>query len=154
LGSEGRRENAMKRPGFRRRIAAALLVGGTLAATASAAEVVIITHPATGTSNLTKAEIQDIFTGRKTRWASGATMVPVLVEVDGTHEAFLSTYVQKTPAQFDTWWKRQIFTGKASPPRSFKTEREVVDFVSRTEGSLGYVSKSAVADGVKIVAVQ
>lgn len=134
--------------------AAAVTLGVALPANTWAADVVVIAHPASSTPSLTKAELQDIFTGRKTRWTSGGAIVPVLVEVQATHEGFLATYVQKTPAQFDTWWKKQIFTGKASPLRSMKTERDVVDFVSRTDGAIGYVSKGAVTDAVRAVTIQ
>lgn len=125
-----------------------------LCASALAADVVIIAHPASSAPSLTKGDVQDIFTGRKTRWANGAPAVPVLVEVEATHEAFLAVFVQKTPAQFDTWWKRQVFTGKASAPRSLKTEREVVEFVGRTAGAIGYVSKGSITDVVRTVTVQ
>jgi ABC-type phosphate transport system substrate-binding protein len=145
---------AISRGTTRTRLGAAAVLGVLLCTNAWAGDVVIVANPITATPTLTKDDIQAIYTGRKTRWNSGGTIVPVLLEEDSIHSSFLSAYIQKTPAQFDTWWKKLVFTGKASPLRSMKTEREVVAFVSRTEGAIGYVSRGAASDSVRIIEIQ
>ena len=40
------------------------------------------------------------------------------------------------------------------PPKSFKTEKALVDFISKTEGAIGYVSSDAKLKNVKIISVE
>ena len=136
------------------RVTLAVALALLFAVRAQAAEVVLVAHPGSSTPTLTKDDVQTIFTGRKTRWSTGATIVPVLLEDDQIHTSFLAVHVQKTPAQFDNFWKMRVFTGKGSPLRSFRTEREVVAFVAQTEGAIGYVSRGAVNDSVRAIEIK
>ena len=51
-------------------------------------------------------------------------------------------------------WQRLIFSGKGVPPSELAGEREVVSFVKRTAGAIGYVSESAAVEGVKALPLQ
>lgn len=67
------------------------------------------------------------------------------------HKAFLKKFVNKTPIQFTTYWKKQVYTGKAYRPKSFATEKELIDYVVSHDGSVGYVSGNADVTVVKVL---
>jgi hypothetical protein len=46
-----------------------------------------------------------------------------------------------------------VFTGKGSMPKSFASDAEILKYVAKTPGAIGYVSAGADAAGVKKIAV-
>ncbi len=71
-----------------------------------------------------------------------------------THEAFLKEYVGKTDAALGTYFRTLVFTGKASMPKSLASDAEVVAYVAKTKGAIGYVASSTKPEGVKVLEVK
>jgi ABC-type phosphate transport system substrate-binding protein len=46
------------------------------------------------------------------------------------------------------YFRTLVFTGKGSPPKSFATTDEIIQYVANTEGAIGYVSLDADLRGV------
>ena len=117
-------------------------------------DVLIITNPDTELSSLKKKEVKDIFTGKKTLWnGSGKIIIAVLKNSD-VHREFLWQFVRKTPAQFRNYWRRKVFTGEGKLPKFFNNEAELVDFVARTKGAVGYISSPSPPDkNVKTISI-
>ena len=132
-------------------LAAILLVGSV--SLASAAGGVFITNP-TGPDALTKVDIKNILLGNKTKWDSGGLVKLAVLSQGPVHESIIQEYTARSADQFDTYWKKQVFTGKGSSPDSFKTDAELVAFVAKTPGAFGYIAGDAKSDGVKVVSVQ
>lgn len=146
-------ERARRRSGF---FSVGLLTGLLLSTTpAWAAEVAVVVNPKATTGNLDKSALRDIYTGIKTKWADGKKIeFVVLADSGGVNETFMSQFVEKTAAQFVAFWKKQVFTGKGSEPKTVKTEKEVMDYVSATDGAIGYVGAGSVNGSVKVVSVK
>jgi hypothetical protein len=65
---------------------------------------------------------------------------PVLLKSGAVHEAFLKDYVGKTDSALETYYRSLVFTGKAPMPKTLATDAEVVGFVEKTKGTIGYVA--------------
>lgn len=131
------------------RFTLALLAGGIALAT-HASEAVIIAHPAVPEATLSGEDVTNILLGKKTSWSSGTIKLAVLSE-GALHDQVVRTFAQRTADQFDKHWKKLVFSGKGIMPAVFKTEAEVLDYVARTPGALGYVAPSAVNGAVKLI---
>jgi ABC-type phosphate transport system substrate-binding protein len=46
-----------------------------------------------------------------------------------------------------------VFTGKGQKPKAFKTDEELIQFVSETSGAIGYVSADVTIKNVKTITV-
>lgn len=126
-----------------------------LTSRAHAADVAVVVNPKTAVTSLTKDQIRDIFTGLLTRWDDGKKITfVILLDKGQVHETFMSQYVGKDPTQFQMYWKKMIFSGKGAEPKSGKSEKEVLEFVAKTEGAIGYVGTGAVSSTVKTVSVK
>jgi ABC-type phosphate transport system substrate-binding protein len=95
--------------------------------------------------------VRNIFLGKKTKWDNGQQIVIVTLKDSETHKNFLKKYIAKTATQFKSYWKKQVFTGKGSVPKSFEKEEDLLDFVAGTEGAIGYVSSGLNTDAVKTI---
>lgn len=119
-----------------------------------AAEVVLICNKNVPDSSLDKNDVKNIFLGMKTQWSNGKKIVFVTLGGSEIHDAFLKEFVGKTSFQFVNFWRKQVFTGKGRPPKSFRDEAQMVDFISGTDNAIGYVSQVSVTDAVKKIDVK
>jgi len=69
------------------------------------------------------------------------------------HEAFLQQYLGVTEDDLQIYYRTLLFTGRGSMPKVLESDAEVVAYVARTRGAIGYVSSSANAVGVKTLAI-
>jgi len=133
-------------------IAMGLLLG-TLTVSLGAAESFIV-HPGLDGVRLSRAEIADVLLGRKTVFPDGTRVVVVLLDDDSqvTTEV-LKDYVKKSPSQFLAYWKRQVFTGKASMPRIVASAEEALALVRGTPGAICFIADDRVGEGVGRVTI-
>ena len=120
---------------------------------AAHADVSIICHPAVAGDTLTRAEIKKIFLGKKLVWDDEQEIRFVIMKKSDAHKVFVKAYTQKTPSQFTHYWKKLVFTGKGSAPKSFHTEAELIQYVSETAGAIGYVPSELRPENVKILKI-
>ncbi|SCA62530.1 Uncharacterized protein SCG7109_AB_00210 [Chlamydiales bacterium SCGC AG-110-M15] len=102
--------------------------------------LIFITHPDTKEDSLRVKDISLIFTGKMRFWGSGVKIVPCLTDSGKVKNSLVEDYIGMTPGRFNMYWKRIIFTGHGRPPKTFKTEKEIIFFVKDTPGALGVIS--------------
>jgi ABC-type phosphate transport system substrate-binding protein len=121
---------------------------------ASASDFKVIANPGINVTEISVSDLKDVFLSTKTTLKDGSHVEPVWEKGGAVHEAFLKEYVGKTDAAVGTYYRSLVFTGKASMPKSLGSDAEVVAYVAKTKGAIGYVSASAKSDGVKILEVK
>ena len=135
---------------------AVCLVGVSMMLTGSmlrAQEVLIVANRSVVISQITSAQIRELFTGTKTRFSDGSHAVPVVLKGGPVHEVFLRRHVEDSSEEFRTRW-RLVFTGQGSMLKEFATEAAMLEYIISTPGAIGYVSRVTVPDAVKILVVQ
>ncbi|MBU0991887.1 MAG: substrate-binding domain-containing protein [Proteobacteria bacterium] len=119
---------------------------------AYAGEVVIIANKDAPTDNLDQDAIKKIFLGNIINWENNEVIMVVLSGDKEIHDAFLKKYIKRTSSQFQNVWRQNLFTGKGAMSKTLKDSNAVVDYISNTQGSIGYVSsETSLPDAVKIV---
>jgi hypothetical protein len=121
---------------------------------ARAADIEIIANPGVKSSSLAPEELKGVFLLTKISLKDGSPVEPVLDTDSALHEAFIKDYLGKTDAALQAYYRSLIFTGKASMPKTFRTEAEVVAYVAKTKGAVGYVSTGTDTTGVKVLEVK
>ena len=101
---------------------------------------VFIANPSVTETSLSKEDITLIFLGKKTKWTDGQKIHVAVLKTGKTHESFLDTYVNKTPAKYSTFWKIAIISGTGFPPKFFQKETDLVTYVTEINGAIGYIS--------------
>ena len=134
----------------------AALVLGAPAPSPAADEFVVIVHPSVAGANVRRPDLAAVFLKKATRWGSGGTAVPV--DQSGTsavRKAFCDAVLGMPVGTAVQYWQKQMFgANPLRPPAVKASDAEVIAFVEKTEGAVGYVSKTAVLPaGVKAIAV-
>jgi ABC-type phosphate transport system substrate-binding protein len=132
-----------------------LILFGSLLLTAKAqAQAVVIANPSVKSSDVSKSDLRDVFTGAASSFKDGSHVTPVLLKAGAVNEEFLSAYVGKNDSAFRAGWRSLVFSGQASMPKSLDSDSAVVEYVAHNAGAIGYIGKGTPHEGVKVLAVR
>jgi hypothetical protein len=124
------------------------------AVSAFAADLKVIANPSVGATSVSADELKGVFLVTKTSLSDGSHVEPVLEKGGAIHETFVKEYLGKTDAALQTYYRSLVFTGKASMPKALGTDADVVAYVAKTKGAIGYVGAGASTAGVKTLEVK
>lgn len=132
------------------------IAAGVLLASMSAwgAGVKIIANPSVKASSVSAADLKSVFLEEKSSFSDGSHAEPVLAKGGAAHDAFLKEYLDKSDDALQRYYRSLVFTGKGSLPKTVGSDAEVVAYVAKTKGAIGYVSPGSAADGVKVLDVK
>jgi ABC-type phosphate transport system substrate-binding protein len=132
----------------------AILAAATLSQATAQESVKIIVNPDVEVSSLSQAELARIFLGKKTFWESGSRISPSLLnEKSQLTELFLEESVRKTVRQYRAYWKRRLFSGQGTAPKTFASSEQVTNYVVENSGAIGIVDASFTDNRVKVVEI-
>jgi hypothetical protein len=131
-----------------------MLAAGVGIAPMGAADIQVIANPSVKSASVSVDELKNVFLGNTSSLADGSKVEPVLAESGAAHDEFLKDVVGKSAPALKNHLKTLVFTGKGSMPKSFASEADIVKYVAKTPGAIGYVSGAADASGVKKVALK
>ena len=114
----------------------AVLLALLLPQLANAADVVVISHPGTVIS---AGDVKDVFLGEK-QFAGGTKLIPV--DNASLQDSFLSKFLDMARSKYSSAWTKKSFRDGLTPPAMKSGDAEVIDFVKRNPGAVGYVSSA------------
>lgn len=106
-----------------------------------AQDVTIVANKSVTVSQITQAQLHDIFTGASSRLSDGSRVVPVVLRGGPVHEVFLKNHVGDSPDEFRTRWRKMVFTGEGAMLKEFSSEASLLEYVAATPRAIGYVSR-------------
>jgi ABC-type phosphate transport system substrate-binding protein len=90
-----------------------------------------------------------------TAWPDGTPVVAVDQDRTAPVRAAFSKDVHKKEADaVAAYWATLVYSGREVPPPIKRSDEDVLEFVRRTPGAVGYVSAGAPLQGVKPVALR
>ena len=134
-------------------VAAILLTAADVRPAASELPFHVIVNRSNAVSSLSKAEVSAIFMRRTRSWKGGAEIVPVQPPPTAALRREFTRAIHGTTVAFVTrYWQRLIFAGRSIPPLELPDDDDVIAFVRKTPGAIGYVQRLP-DDDVKTIAV-
>jgi TonB family protein len=120
---------------------------------AHAAALKIIANPSVRAEVVSASEIRGVFWAERNSLRDGSHVEPVFERAGTAHETFLKEFLKESSEALQIHYESLVFTGKSAMPKSFNSDAEVVAYVARTRGTIGYVGVLASTDGVKVLDV-
>jgi hypothetical protein len=120
---------------------------------ALAADVKVVANSSVAATSVSAGDLKDVFLLDKDSLAGGH-VDPVLSKGGPAHEAFIKQYLGKNDTALQAFYRTLVFTGKASMPKALGSDAEVIAYVAKTKGAIGYVSNGASTEGVKTLEVK
>lgn len=132
-----------------------ILTGFVILATLKvfAGDVKVIANPSVRAESISSIELKRVFLLQSRTLKNGSNITPVLQRSGPAHEAFLQQYLDRSSDEIRIYYQGLVFTGKGSFPRQFNSDAEVVAYIARTPGAIGYVSGAASTQGVDVLSV-
>lgn len=113
--------------------------------------LVVIVNPSIGVQHLSRREVMDIFLGRYRTFPSGASALPIDLDVSSTARTqFYLLLAHKDSSDMGSYWARLTFSGKISPPFVVSDARMAIDIVANNPNAIAYVDRAAVDARVRI----
>ena len=110
----------------------------------------VIGNSPTVKSSLTEKELHDILFYEKRVWDQGEPIViAVMNDRHPTYDLVAKDLYQKTGKEVRLIWLEAVLQTAAESPKKFHYEEDLVEFVSKTPGSIGFISKKTKPTNVK-----
>ena len=126
----------------------------SLAGVLRADDAVFIVNPAGADASISSDDAKAILLGNKTKWDGGGLIKLAVLTQGDAHEKIMHDYVQRSADQFDKYWKKMVFSGKGMMPMQAASDADLVAYVAKTPGAIGYVSAASVTGAVKVLPVK
>jgi TonB family protein len=120
---------------------------------ALAGDVKVIVNPSVQADSITVAELKGVFLEERRSFSDGSHAEPVLAKGGTAHDAFLRRYVGKNDDALRKHYRTLVFTGTGAMPKFLDSDAEIINYVAKTKGAIGYVSSDLPAEGVKVLAI-
>ncbi len=116
----------------------------------------VIVNASNPDSVLTREEVARIFLKKIEEWeSSGKEILPVDLTADSQiREDFSEEIHNRGVSTIKAFWYKKVFSGRASPPPLKKSDDEVLEYVDKNSGAIGYVSRSAKLSKYKVKALK
>lgn len=120
---------------------------------AAADSVAVIAHPSVPEKELNKTRLLDIYSGDVKNWSDGKPVIVMDLKPTGEIKETFYKYLGKSPSRMKSLWMKRMLSGEGDPPLAVDSEAEMLKKVAATPGAIGFISRSAVTDTVKTLAI-
>ena len=129
-----------------------LLLSGTLYASAYARELAIIANKDYPLNSISASAVKDIYLGEKTS-EGGVKIKPMEQKDEAIKKRFIEKVMGSTVDGYKAYWIKKFFQEGVTPPTSKGSPVEMIQVISQTVGSVGYVWADEVKgdSGVKVL---
>lgn len=105
-------------------------------------------------ASITRKDLSAMFLRRSTVWPDGSPVSPVdQVSTARMRDDFSREVHGRSAAAIRSYWRQLVFSGRGVPPVEKATDHEVIEYVRRRPGAVGYVSAGARTDEVKVLRI-
>src|SRR4030066_767017 len=129
-----------------------LLISSTLYASAYAGELAIIANKDYPMNSISASAVKDIYLGEKTS-EGGVKIKPMEQKDEAIKKRFIEKVMGSTVDGYKAYWIKKFFQEGVTPPTSKGSPVEMIQAISQTGGSVGYVWADEVKgdSGVKVL---
>jgi len=118
-----------------------------------AADIKVIANGSVKADAISANEVKSVFLEEYNSLRDGTHVEPVLEKDGPVHQAFLHEYLGGTDDDLQNYYRALVFSGRGSMPKQLGSDAEVVAYVARTKGAIGYVSAETIGEDVKTLAI-
>lgn len=124
------------------------------AASASAAEFVVVVSAKNPVTTLSAQQVTAIFLSQTGRFPGGEEAMALDLPVGSPlRDEFYNRIAARTPALMKAYWTKMVFTGRGQPPRELPNSAAVRRMVADNPAMIAYIDRAALDASVKAIQV-
>lgn len=116
----------------------------------------IIVNKSNPIESINKSKLRNIFIGNTITWQNSIPVQIADYPLDSElRENFSNRYLSLSARKISVLWVKVSLSWKSLPPKILRDESEVVDYVSKNQGAIGYIdSKIKIPSDVKVLQIK
>jgi len=115
----------------------------------------LIVNDSVSFSPASSKDIRNIFTLQQTHWENGNKIqIFVFPDDNAVHQQFSKSITQIFPYQYRRIWDRVTFSGTGLAPTTVNSMEEMLEKVSQTKNSIGYIENIDKHQSIKVIILQ
>ncbi len=116
----------------------------------------LVTNAVNAARRESAGRVSAMFLRQIREWPDGTRILPVDLPADSKVRDDFSRAVHGRPAvAIHNQWLQSIFSGRGAPPTQVKTEEDVVAYVAKNKGAIGYIAcGTAVPQGLRVLEIE
>jgi TonB family protein len=118
-----------------------------------ATDVKVVANSSVKADAISADDLKRIYLEEKNSLGDGTHVEPVLKRSGAVHDAFLKEFLDINDEALQTYYRTLVFTGRGSMPRIFGSDAEIVAYIARTKGAIGYLGVETNTKGVKTLTI-
>ena len=118
-----------------------------------AGNVVVIVNAASSIANVTASDVAKVFMGKSSSLEGEKVKAVDLGEDSDVRTNFSEKILGRSVSKIVAIWKKKVFSGKGTPPKTMNNDNEVLAYVAGNANGIGYIDASKVTDKVKVITV-
>ena len=123
------------------------------ASASASADFHVVVHSKLKRSQISKDELRDIYLGNRTHWEDGKRIRAAQVDLPTVTEEFSMVILNLSVFQFESHWRRKLFSGQGLPPKKLMDDAAVISFVARNKGAIGFIKSKMSSKDTKVLKV-
>jgi ABC-type phosphate transport system substrate-binding protein len=132
-----------------------LLSLSIVAAAQSQESFLVIVNSANPVTSLSRSHLSALFLREVRSWEHGEQVLPAdQSSASALRERFSDEIHGRSASAIKAYWQQEVFAGREVGPPELGSDSEVVAYVQRHPGAIGYVSASTSTKDVKVVEIQ
>lgn len=137
-------------------VAVLAVLPGTPVAAQESQTFRVVVNASNPESSATLEQVGEMFRKEVSNWGGGPQVVPVdLPTASPIRESFSMAVHGRPGSAIDAFWRRQVFSGRGSPPVVLDSDQSVVDYLASNPYAIGYVSADTpLPPSVKVLDIQ
>lgn len=115
-----------------------------LATKGYAQSVTVIVNNSVNISSIDKSELQKIYMGKVELWGNNIRVIPCYIRPDKNESGnlFFEKVLEMDLDKFNKAWLKKVFAGYGTKPNEFTDDNNLIEYVSKTNGAIGFISSS------------
>jgi ABC-type phosphate transport system substrate-binding protein len=115
----------------------------------------VVVNPKNPLLSVDREFVAQSFLKKVTTWGHGGVIRPVDLALDSpVRRKFSEEVLRRSVSAVRSYWLQIVFAGRGVPPPELGSDDEVVRYVLREPGAIGYVSNRADVRGARVLVVQ
>lgn len=119
----------------------------------SPAQVVVIANKSVPLDTITSAKLYDYYSRETRLWDKDQPVVVYDLKPKKEIKVLFYKSFGKSINIMKSIWMVNMLSGEGDPPKSLKSEDEMLKRVANTPGAIGFISMAKVKDEVKVLAI-
>ena len=112
--------------------------------------VAVIAHSKVNADSISKSQLLDYYSGDIREWNNNLSLVVFDLPKQEIRNIFLE-FIGKSSSRMKSIWLKKMLSGEGDPPKILKNEKDMLETIAKTPGSIGFISSKLVNKTVKVL---